>query len=325
MTEGFRHNWTVAEAREIHDTSLGELLYLAQGVHREHHDPKQVQLCSLLSIKTGGCPEDCSYCPQSAHYEADVENEALIDVEAVLASASEARDAGATRFCMGAAWRDVRSGSQFDSVLDMVRGVNSLGMESCVTLGMLNAEQAGKLKDAGLTAYNHNIDTSREYYDKIITTRNFDERLETLAHVREAGITVCCGGIIGMGESINDRCAMLVELANLPRHPESVPVNALVPVEGTPLGDREPVEALELVRMVACARVMMPASVVRLSAGRSRLSEEAQLLCFMAGANSIFFGEKLLTTGNPDTDADRRLLEQAGLTAASINIQAETA
>jgi biotin synthase len=207
----------------------------------------------------------------------------------------------------------------------MVRGVNALGMESCVTLGMINAEQAGELKDAGLTAYNHNIDTSREYYDKIITTRNFDERLETLAHVREAGITVCCGGIIGMGESINDRCAMLVELANLPRHPESVPVNALVPVKGTPLGDRDPVEALELVRMVACARVMMPASVVRLSAGRSRLSEEAQMLCFMAGANSIFFGEKLLTTGNPDTDADRRLLKQAGLTATSINAEAETA
>jgi biotin synthase len=319
MTEGLRHDWLVAEAREIHDTSLSELLYLAQGVHRRHHDPKQVQLCSLLSIKTGGCPEDCSYCPQSAHYEADVENEALIDVEAVLASASEARDAGATRFCMGAAWRDVRSGSQFDSVLDMVRGVNSLGMESCVTLGMINAEQAGELKDAGLTAYNHNIDTSREYYDKIITTRNFDERLETLAHVREAGITVCSGGIIGMGESIDDRCAMLVELANLPRHPESVPVNALVPVKGTPLGDREPVEALELVRMVACARVMMPASVVRLSAGRSRLSEEAQLLCFMAGANSIFFGDKLLTTGNPDTGADRRMLEHAGLTAAGLN------
>jgi biotin synthase len=325
MTKGLRHDWTVAEAREIHDTPLSELLYLAQGVHRRHHDPKQVQLCSLLSIKTGGCPEDCAYCPQSARYEADVEIEALIDVEAVLASASEARDAGATRFCMGAAWRDVRSGSQFDSVLDMVRGVNALGMESCVTLGMINAEQAGELKDAGLTAYNHNIDTSREYYDKIITTRNFDERLDTLAHVREAGITVCCGGIIGMGESINDRCAMLVELANLPRHPESVPVNALVPVKGTPLGDRDPVEALELVRMVACARVMMPASVVRLSAGRSRLSEEAQMLCFMAGANSIFFGEKLLTTGNPDTDADRRLLKQAGLTATSINAEAETA
>ena len=319
MTEGLRHDWLVAEAREIHDTSLSELLYLAQGVHRQHHDPKQVQLCSLLSIKTGGCPEDCSYCPQSAHYEADVENEALIDVEAVLASASEARDAGATRFCMGAAWRDVRSGSQFDSVLDMVRGVNALGMESCVTLGMINAEQAGELKDAGLTAYNHNIDTSREYYDKIITTRNFDERLETLTHVREAGITVCSGGIIGMGESIDDRCAMLVELANLPRHPESVPVNALVPVKGTPLGDREPVEALELVRMVACARVMMPASMVRLSAGRSRLSDEAQLLCFMAGANSIFFGDKLLTTGNPDTGADRRLLQHAGLTAAGLN------
>jgi biotin synthase len=319
MTEGLRHDWLVAEAREIHDTSLSELLYLAQGVHRQYHDPKQVQLCSLLSIKTGGCPEDCSYCPQSAHYEADVENEALIDVEAVLASASEARDAGATRFCMGAAWRDVRSGSQFDSVLDMVRGVNALGMESCVTLGMINAEQAGELKDAGLTAYNHNIDTSREYYDKIITTRNFDERLETLTHVREAGITVCSGGIIGMGESIDDRCAMLVELANLPRHPESVPVNALVPVKGTPLGDREPVEALELVRMVACARVMMPASMVRLSAGRSRLSDEAQLLCFMAGANSIFFGDKLLTTGNPDTGADRRLLQHAGLTAAGLN------
>ena len=308
-----RHDWTLAETRAIHDLPLSELLYRAQGVHREHHPASQVQLCSLLSIKTGGCPEDCSYCPQSAHYQTGVDKEGLMDVPAVLDAARTARDAGASRFCMGAAWREVRDGKQFDQVCEMVRGVTDLGMEACVTLGMLNADQARRLKDAGLIAYNHNLDTSREYYDKIISTRTYDERLDTLRNVREAGITVCSGGIIGMGESVDDRCGMLVELANLPKHPESVPVNALVAVEGTPLGNRTPVKPFELVRMIATARILMPGSVVRLSAGRSALSDEAQALCFLAGANSIFFGEKLLTTGNPEVDHDRELLAGLGV------------
>jgi biotin synthase len=314
MDETMRHDWSVAEARAIHDLPIPDLVYRAQGVHRAHHPADKVQLCSLLSVKTGACPEDCSYCPQSAHYEADVKAEKLMKVDDVLSQARVAKDAGASRFCMGAAWRDVRDGEDFDNVLDMVRGVRGLGMEACVTLGMLTADQAARLKDAGLTAYNHNLDTSREFYDKIITTRTYDERLETLAHVRDAGITVCCGGIIGMGESDDDRCAMLVELANLPKHPESVPINSLVAVEGTPLAGQEPVTALEMVRMIATARIMMPKSVVRLSAGRTALNREAQLLCFMAGANSIFYGEKLLTTGNPDTHEDVSLMREAGLT-----------
>jgi biotin synthase len=314
MDETMRHDWTVAEARAIHDLPIPDLVYRAQGVHRTHHPASKVQLCSLLSVKTGACPEDCSYCPQSAHYEADVKAEKLMKVDDVLSQARVAKDAGASRFCMGAAWRDVRDGEDFDNVLDMVRGVRGLGMEACVTLGMLTADQAARLKEAGLTAYNHNLDTSREYYDKIISTRTYDERLETLGHVRDAGITVCCGGIIGMGESDDDRAAMLVELANLPKHPESVPINSLVAVEGTPLADQEPVTALEMVRMIATARIMMPKSVVRLSAGRTALSREAQLLCFMAGANSIFYGEKLLTTGNPDTDEDVSLMREAGIT-----------
>jgi biotin synthase len=314
MDETMRHDWTVAEARAIHDLPIPDLVYRAQGVHRTHHPASKVQLCSLLSVKTGACPEDCSYCPKSAHYEADVKAEKLMKVDDVLSQARVAKDAGASRFCMGAAWRDVRDGEDFDNVLDMVRGVRGLGMEACVTLGMLTADQAARLKEAGLTAYNHNLDTSREYYDKIISTRTYDERLETLGHVRDAGITVCCGGIIGMGESDDDRAAMLVELANLPKHPESVPINSLVAVEGTPLADQEPVTALEMVRMIATARIMMPKSVVRLSAGRTALSREAQLLCFMAGANSIFYGEKLLTTGNPDTDEDVSLMREAGIT-----------
>ena len=308
-----RHDWIPAEVRAIHDLPLSDLLFRAQTAHREHHAPSEVQLCTLLSIKTGGCPEDCSYCPQSAHYKTGVDKEALMNVGEVLDAARTARDAGASRFCMGAAWREVRDGAQFDSVCQMVRGVTDLGMEACVTLGMLTGEQARRLKDAGLVAYNHNLDTSREYYDKIISTRTYDERLTTLQHVREAGITVCSGGIIGMGESVDDRCGMLMELANLAVHPESVPVNALVAVEGTPLAGREPVKAFELVRMIATARILMPASIVRLSAGRSELSDEAQALCFMAGANSIFFGEKLLTTGNPDVDHDRELLAELGV------------
>ncbi len=313
MNSSLRHDWTLAEVRAIHDTPILELVYRAQGVHRAHHPESKVQLCSLLSIKTGACPEDCSYCPQSAHYDAGVETEKLMGVEDVLRSAKTARDAGASRFCMGAAWREVRDGDDFDNVLQMVSGVRDLGMEACVTLGMLTDDQAVRLKRAGLTAYNHNLDTSREFYGDIISTRTYQERLDTLAHVRDAGITVCSGGIIGMGESIDDRCGMLIELANLPKHPESVPVNALVPVKGTPLGDLETVKGVELVRMIATARIMMPESVVRLSAGRSALNEEAQLLCFMAGANSVFYGDKLLTTGNPDVDGDQTMMREAGI------------
>jgi biotin synthase len=314
MDNGIRHDWSLDEVRAIHDLPLPDLLFKAQTVHRENHPGGQVQLCSLLSIKTGACPEDCAYCPQSAHYETGLSNERLMSVQDVLDKADLAREAGATRFCMGAAWREVRDGNDFDNVLEMVSGVRKLGMEACVTLGMLTGEQAVRLKEAGLSAYNHNLDTSREYYGEIITTRRYDDRLDTLRHVREAGITVCSGGIIGMGESNDDRCLMLIELANLPCHPESVPINSLVAVEGTPLADQQPVEPFEMVRMIATARIMMPTSMVRLSAGRSELGQEAQLLCFMAGANSIFYGERLLTTGNPDTDEDQALLEKAGLT-----------
>lgn len=313
MSDALRHDWSLAEAREIHDTPLLELVFSAQSIHRGYHTPGEVQLCSLLSIKTGSCPEDCAYCPQSAHHDAQIDTESLMDVSRVLDQAKLARDAGASRFCMGAAWRDIRDGDDFEKVLEMVRGVRGLDMEACVTLGMLSAEQARRLKEAGLTSYNHNLDTSREFYGEIITTRCYDDRLETLAHVRDAGITICSGGIIGMGESIDDRCAMLVELANLAKHPESVPINALVAVAGTPLAERPPVAPMELVRMIATARTMMPASIVRLSAGRSELSQEAQVLCMLAGANSIFYGEKLLTTGNPDTEGDLRMMREVGI------------
>ncbi|HYB97709.1 MAG TPA: biotin synthase BioB [Candidatus Limnocylindrales bacterium] len=313
MDSAVRHDWTLADARGVHDLPLTDLVFRAQAVHRQFHAANEVQLCTLLSIKTGGCPEDCAYCPQSAHYETGVAREPLMQVDAVLAAARAAKDAGASRFCMGAAWREVKDGEPFDRVCDMVRGVTDIGLEACVTLGMLTGEQARRLKDAGLVAYNHNLDSSRDFYEKIITTRTYEERLTTLRHVREAGITVCSGGILGMGESIDDRCAMLVELANLPVHPESVPINTLMAVEGTPLANAEPVPALELVRMIATARIMMPASIVRLSAGRTNLTDEAQALCFLAGANSIFYGEKLLTTGNPDCDHDRSLLEELGV------------
>jgi len=288
----------------------------AQLVHREHHPANDVQLCSLLSVKTGGCPEDCAYCPQSSHYDTGLERERMMKTPEVLDAAARAKAAGATRFCMGAAWREVKDGPAFDEVLEMVRGVRALGMEACCTLGMLSESQAQRLAGAGLSAYNHNLDTSRTFYGSIISTRTYDDRLRTLANVRKAGITVCSGGIIGMGESLDDRCAMLATLANLDPQPESVPVNALVPVEGTPLADRAPVDGLELVRMIATARILMPASRVRLSAGRMALSREAQVLCFLAGANSIFYGEKLLTTGNPDVSADQSLLRDAGLHAA---------
>jgi biotin synthase len=310
-----RHDWTLEEVRAIHDLPLTELLFRAQGVHREHQPKDTVQLCTLLSVKTGACPEDCAYCPQSSHYETPVDAEKMLAVGEVLAAARAAREAGSTRFCMGAAWRDALHGPAFERVLEMVRGIRELGLEACATLGMLDDEQAGRLAEAGLTAYNHNLDSSEEFYGTIITTRSYQERLDTLATVQRAGISLCCGGIIGMGESTDDRCEMLRTLARLDPHPGSVPVNALVAVEGTPLEDRPPVAAIELVRMCATARILMPKAMVRLSAGRRSLNQEAQLLCFMAGANSIFYGDKLLTTGNPDVDADRTLLEEAGLVA----------
>lgn len=309
-----RHDWSVDEVLEILQRPLTGLVHEAQGVHRRFHEEGTVQLASLLSIKTGACPEDCKYCPQSAHYakQTGLKREALMDVGDVLEKARLAKDAGATRFCMGAAWRQVRDGAEFDQVLEMVRGVTDMGMEACVTLGMVNETQAKRLADAGLKAYNHNLDTSPEFYKEIITTRTYEDRLETIANVRAAGVTVCSGGIIGMGESARDRAAMLQVLGSMEPHPESVPINALVPVPGTPLADVEPVEPLELVRMIATARIVMPKSRVRLSAGRQGLSREAQILCLMAGANSIFYGEKLLTTANPDTAEDLEMIQQAG-------------
>jgi biotin synthase len=307
-----RHDWTVREARALHDTPLVELVFRAQEVHQKHHEVGAVQLCTLLSVKTGGCPEDCSYCPQSAHHDTSVAAEKLMSVEDVLEKARIAKQNGATRFCMGAAWRNPR-GKDFDRVLAMVTGVRELGMEACATLGMLDDSQADRLAQAGLTAYNHNLDTSRDHYKKIISTRTYDDRLDTLDRVAKAGISTCCGGIIGMGESIDDRCALLCELAHMRPHPGSVPVNALTAVPGTPLEKQQPVDSFEMVRMIATARIMMPTAMVRLSAGREALSREAQLLCFMAGANSIFYGDKLLTTGNPDVEADRALFRDAGL------------
>ncbi len=315
-----RHDWTLAEVRAIHDLPVMDLVYRAQSVHRAVFKEHQVQLCSLLSIKTGGCPEDCGYCPQSAHYKTGVKSEKLMPVDEVLKAAAEAKQAGASRFCMGAAWREVKDGPQFDSVLQMVKGVKALGMEACCTLGMITDPQAKALKQAGLTAYNHNLDTSEAAYGDVITTRTYQERLDTLARVRDAGISVCSGGIIGLGESIDDRCGMLVTLANQESHPESVPINALVPVKGTPLENQPPVNPLELVRMIAAARILMPAAMVRLSAGRLSLSQEAQLLCMLAGANSIFFGEKLLTTGNPEYQQDMQLLKDAGVKALQPNV-----
>lgn len=307
-----RHDWTLAQARVLHDLPLFELIDRARQVHLSLHNKDEVQLCTLLSVKTGGCPEDCAYCPQSSHHQA-VKGEAMLKVDEVLEAAQRAKDAGATRFCMGAAWRQVKDGSAFDRVLDMVRGVKGMGMEACVTLGMLNEDQARRLKEAGLDAYNHNLDTSRENYKSIISTRQFDDRLSTLRSVRQAGITVCSGGIIGMGESIDDRCSMLVELSTLDPQPESVPINALVRVPGTPLEALPPIEPTELVRMIALARLMMPSTRVRLSAGRSELNKEAQLLCLYAGANSIFYGDRLLTTPNPEENDDVDLIETAGL------------
>ena len=298
----------------IHDLPLPELIFRAQTLHRQHHAADEVQLCTLLSVKTGGCPEDCAYCPQAARYDTEVGRERMLSAMEVLQSAARARAAGATRFCMGAAWREVKDGPAFDQVLEMIRGVRTLGMEACCTLGMLTDEQAEALAAAGLTAYNHNLDTSPEFYGDIITTRTYDDRLATIARVRKAGVTVCSGGIIGMGETRETRWGLLQQLSSLDPHPESVPINLLVRVAGTPLGERPPEDPIELVRTIATARVLMPHSFVRLSAGRASLTPEAQALCFMAGANSVFMGERLLTTPNPDIDTDRRLFEDLGLT-----------
>jgi biotin synthase len=300
------------QAQAFYALPLPELLFRAHELHRQHHDPVEIQRCTLLSIKTGGCPEDCGYCPQSAHYDTGLARESLMPVETVKKAAREARESGAERFCMGAAWRQVKDGPEFEQVLDMVRAVKAEGLEACVTLGMLTPDQASRLKEAGLDAYNHNLDTSRDYYSKIISTRTYDDRLNTLRAVRSAGITVCSGGIIGMGESTDDRCAMLAELAALDPQPESVPINLLIPVEGTPLAESSPVDPLELVRTIAVARLLMPKTRVRLSAGRLNLTREAQVLAFFAGANSIFLGEKLLTRPNPEVDQDEELLSAIG-------------
>jgi len=313
MNSELRYDWTLAEIEGIYNLPLPELMFRAQVAHRAYHRSDEVQGCVLLSVKTGGCPEDCGYCPQSAHYDTGVDANALLDVQQTLAAARSAREQGATRFCMGAAWRDVPADSRFNSVLDMVRGVRALGMEACCTLGMLTQDQADQLAAAGLTAYNHNLDTAPEFYGTIISTRTYQDRLETLSRVRKSGVTVCCGGIIGMGENRVERYGLLQQIASQRPHPESVPINMLVRVEGTPLADQKPIEPLEMVRTIAAARILMPSSMVRLSAGRLSLSDEAQALCFLAGANSIFMGERLLTTPNPVPDADRNLLDKLGM------------
>ena len=310
-----RTDWTRPEISAIYNQPLLDLLLQAQKVHREFHPANEVQMCRLLSIKTGGCPEDCAYCPQSAHYQAGVERQQLMEPDQVLAAARTAKTEGATRFCIGAAWRQAPQGKEFDSVLESVQGVAALGMEVCCTLGMLTETQAQQLKEAGLTAYNHNLDTSPEFYGSIISTRTYQERLATIAAVRKAGITVCCGGILGMGESDRDRIGLLHQLATLNPHPESVPINMLVRAEGTPLGKEAELDPLIMVRTIAAARILMPCSMVRLAAGRAQLSREAVLLCFLAGANSIFYGEKLLTTPNPAPDEDSDLLRELGLKA----------
>ena len=307
-----RHDWGKAEVQALYDLPFNELLYQAQTVHRQYFDPNAVQISTLLSIKTGGCPEDCGYCPQSVHYDTGLAPEHLMDVEDVVAAARRAKTAGASRFCMGAAWRNPK-GRHFERVLEMVRQVREQGLETCVTLGMLDAEQTRQLGEAGLDYYNHNLDTSPEFYGEIITTRTFQDRLDTLERVREAGINVCCGGIVGLGEGRADRVSMLCELANLPQHPGSVPINQLVKAKGTPLDETPAIEPFEFVRTIAVARLLMPRSYVRLSAGRSEMTDEMQALCYFAGANSIFYGEKLLTTDNPDTASDDALFERLGL------------
>ncbi|MEQ9375823.1 MAG: biotin synthase BioB [Imperialibacter sp.] len=312
MTE-LRNNWTRGEIEEIYNSPMLDLIYRAATVHREYSDAQEVQVCTLLSVKTGGCPEDCSYCPQAARYHTDVKVQKLMEVDEVLSNAKAAKENGSTRFCMGAAWREVRDNKDFDKVIEMVKGVSQMGMEVCCTLGMITESQAKRLKEAGLYAYNHNLDTSEEAYEDIITTRTYKDRLDTLENVRTAKISVCSGGIIGMGESHLDRVGMLHTLSTLPEHPESVPVNALVAVEGTPLEDQERVPVWDMIRMIATARIIMPKAMVRLSAGRVSMTMEEQALCFLAGANSIFAGDKLLTTPNPEVDADKQMFQVLNL------------
>ena len=307
-----RHDWTREQVRALFALPFPELIFHAQSVHRRHFDPAEVQISTLISIKTGGCPEDCAYCPQSAHYDTGVTADKLMPVDAVIAEARAAKAAGASRFCLGAAWREPKD-RDLDKTCEMVAGVKAIGLETCATLGMLTPDQARRLKAAGLDYYNHNLDTSPEYYGEIITTRTYQDRLDTLNHVRDAGIHVCCGGIVGMGESAEDRVGMIATLASLPAHPESVPINMLVRVAGTPLAAREAIDPIDFVRTIAVARITMPKSVVRLSAGREGMSEEMQALCFLAGANSIFYGPKLLTTPNPERDRDLRLMDKLGL------------
>lgn len=307
-----RHNWTLAEVNALYALPFNDLLFQAQTVHRAHFTPNEVQVSTLLSIKTGACAEDCKYCPQSGHYNTGLERERLLEVEKVLTQAKAAKEKGATRFCMGAAWTNPKQ-RDMPYIIEMVQGVKNMGLETCMTLGMLTGEQAKTLADAGLDYYNHNLDTSPEFYGEIITTRTYQDRLDTLSHVRDAGMKVCCGGILGMGESANDRSALLMQLANLPEHPESVPINMLVKVAGTPLENVDDLDAFEFIRTIAVARIMLPQSHVRLSAGRSRMNEQMQALCFFAGANSIFYGDKLLTTDNPEADADMLLFAKLGI------------
>lgn len=318
-----RYNYTPQEILALFHLPLTELMDKARHIHKTYHTDNTVQLASLLSIRTGYCPENCKYCPQSAHWakETGVQKENLMQITDVLDKASQAKSAGATRFCMGTAWREVKDGDEFDSVLTMVRGIRDMGMEACVTLGMLTEQQAQKLADAGVTAYNHNIDTSPEYYDKIITTRKFEDRIKTIENVRKAGISVCCGGIIGMGESITDRASMLCVLANMQPHPESVPINALVPAKGTPLENQEPLDPIEFIKTVAVTRIVMPTSRVRLSAGRKNLSKEAQMMALYVGANSIFYGEKLLTTDNNDALEDLAMIKATGLKVEALVLE----
>lgn len=312
MPSKIRHNWQVSEIKALYELPMNDLLFQAQTIHRQNFEPNKVQTSTLMSIKTGACPEDCAYCPQSGHYNTGLSKEQLVALEKVVQAAKSAKRTGATRFCMGAAWRSPR-GKDFPVVLEMIKAVKGLGLETCVTLGMLNQEQAAQLKDAGLDYYNHNLDTSAEYYDQIITTRTFQDRLDTLSKVRDAGINVCAGGILGMGETLNDRLGLIKELANMPEHPQSVPINQLIAVKGTPLEDAKQLDSFEFIRMIAVARIVMPRSYVRLSAGRENMSDEMQAMCFFAGANSIFYGEKLLTTENPDMNHDLDLFARLGI------------
>ena len=317
MTTATRHDWTLDEINAFFDQPFNDLMFKAQTIHRQNFDPNKVQISTLLNIKTGGCPEDCGYCSQSAHYKTGLEKEALMEKQKIVDAAQEAKDQGASRFCMGAAWRKPHA-RDMNFLTEVIADIKALGMETCMTLGMLEAEQAKQLKHAGLDYYNHNLDTSPEYYDQVITTRTYDDRLETLGHVRDAGMNVCCGGIVGMGEKSEDRASLLQQLANLDKHPESVPINMLISIEGTPLGDVAGIDAFDFIRMIAVARILMPKSFVRLSAGRTEMNDENQALCFMAGANSIFYGDRLLTADNPEKDHDHQLFSRLGLTPLDV-------